>query len=66
MCEQQAKMTSRISTTDYRLGWLCHLGVGLVVVLAVYLVVVNIQYSTLSYARGGRCSRLRWVGLSNL
>ena len=55
MCEQRAKMTSRISTTDYRLGWLCHLGVGLVVVL-----------TTLGYARGGGCSRLRWVGLSKL
>ena len=32
MCEQRAKMTSGVGTTDYRLGWLCHLGVGLVVV----------------------------------
>ena len=37
MCEQRAKMTSRISTTDYRLGWLCHLGVGLVVALALVI-----------------------------
>lgn len=32
MCEQRAKMTSGISTTDYRPGWLCYLGVGLVIV----------------------------------
>ena len=37
MCEQQAKMTSRVGATDYRLGWLCHLGVGLVVVLALVI-----------------------------
>ena len=37
MCEQRTKMTSRISTTDYRLGWLCHLGVGLVVALALVI-----------------------------
>ena len=37
MCEQRAKTTSRISTTDYRLGWLCHLGVGLVVALALVI-----------------------------
>ena len=37
MCKQRTKMTSRISTTDYRLGWLCHLGVGLVVALALVI-----------------------------
>lgn len=37
MCEQRVEMISRISTTDYRLGWLCHLGVGLVVVLALVI-----------------------------
>lgn len=52
MCEQRAKMTSRISTTDYRLGWLCHLGVGLVVVLTAYLVVVNILLSATPVAAG--------------
>lgn len=52
MCEQRVEMISRISTTDYRLGWLCHLGVGLVVVLAVYLVVVNILLSATPVAAG--------------
>ena len=52
MCEQRARMTSGVGTTDYRLGWLCHLGVGLVVVLAVYLVVVNILLSATPVAAG--------------
>lgn len=37
MCEQRAKMTSRISITDYRPVWLRNLGVGLVVVLALVI-----------------------------
>ena len=37
MCEQRAKMAGRVSTTDYRPGWLCYLGVGLVVVLALVI-----------------------------
>ncbi len=52
MCEQRVEMTSRISTTDYRLGWLCYLGVGLVVVLIVYLVVVNVLLSATPVAAG--------------
>ena len=52
MCEQRARMTSGVGTTDYRLGWLCHLGVGLVVMLTVYLVVVNILLSATPVAAG--------------
>ena len=37
MCEQRAKTTSRVGTAGYRLNWLCHLGVGLVVALALVI-----------------------------
>ncbi len=52
MGKQRTKMTSRISTTDYRLGWLCHLGAGLVMALTAYLVVVNILLSATPVVAG--------------
>ena len=37
MCKQRTKMTGRVNTADYRLGWLRHLGIGLVVALALVI-----------------------------
>lgn len=52
MCKQRTKMTGRVNTADYRLGWLRHLGVGLVAALTAYLVVVNILLSATPVAAG--------------
>ena len=52
MCKQRTKMTGRVNIADYRLGWLRHLGVGLVAALTAYLVVVNTLFSVTPVAVG--------------